>query len=56
MLTFTFVVTNSSMPSVSRTDAGIVTRAVVWFHDAWVAARKVMLSPPVGGGTVGFAV
>ena len=43
------VVTNSSMPSPSRTAAGMVTRAVVWFQVAWVAARKVMTSAAAAG-------
>ena len=45
-----FAVTNSSMPSVSRTELGIVTRAVVWFQAACALARKAMVSAAIAGG------
>ena len=47
-----FLVTNSSMPSVSRTAAGMVTRAVVWFHAACAEARKAMVSAAWAGDAV----
>jgi hypothetical protein len=43
------LVTNSSIPSVSRTVAGIVTRALGWLYVASAPARKVMTSAATAG-------
>ena len=43
------LVTNSSMPSVARTVAGMVTRAVGWLNAAWADARNEMVSAALAG-------
>ncbi len=54
-VTSLFAVTKSSRPSVSRTESGMLTRAVRWFQAAWAAARKATVSDEAGG-RVGFTV